>query len=311
MMKLKLQQFAAPGSLSALREATFDNLQLNCGIFLKNFDYSAITDADALLEAIQGEIADGSLLLGVTNGGGTFSVTREMRNPQIDGLRYRFKGGTFVDSADPFLSTTLVETTPENFAIGFGGAVTTSGKKTTVKMPTALTDASYLSNLCWVGDLADGRLVLICLYNALNISDFTFTFKDKGEGNFGVEFHGCQDDVIDYDEAPFEVVFFETSGEMGTFTVSSSAGTNVGGTALSTTNTLGSGEKYVYKVGNASAAPAANYHEAPDYTWTEWDGSSDINVGVSANGKKATLAVIDSNGKFIKSGSVTLVVKTA
>lgn len=210
MIKLKLQQFAAPGSLSALREATFDNLQLNVGIFVKNFKDTAdaCADAAALLTAIETAITTGTDLLGVTNGGGQFSVSREMRNPQIDGLRYRFKGGTFVDSADPQLSTTLAETTPENFAVALGGTATTTGKKTVVKMPTALSDSSYLDDLCWAGELADGRMVMICLYNALNTADFTFTFKDKGEGNFGVEFHGCQDEVADYDEAPFEVVFF-------------------------------------------------------------------------------------------------------
>lgn len=211
MMKLKLQQFAAPGSLSALREATFDNLQLNVGCFLKNFKTTAdgSADAGALLTAVEAAITAGTNLLGVTNGGGTFTVSREMRNPQIDGLRYRFKGGTFVDSADPQLTTTLVECTPENFALGFGGVATTSGKKTTVKMPTALSDSSYVDDLCWVGDLADGRLVMIVLYNALNVANFTFTFRDKGEGNFGVEFHGCQSDVAEYDYAPFEVVFFD------------------------------------------------------------------------------------------------------
>ena len=109
MLKLKLQQFAAPGSLSALREETFDNLQLNVGVFLKNFKTTAdaATDAEALLEDVLDEIESGEKLLGVTNGGGTFTVSREMRNPQIDGLRYRFKGGTFVDSADPQLTTTL------------------------------------------------------------------------------------------------------------------------------------------------------------------------------------------------------------
>lgn len=213
MLKLKLQQFGAPGSLSALREETFDNLQLNVGCFLKNFKDTAdaAADASALLTAVQAAITAGTNLLGATNGGGTFTVSREMRNPQVDGLRYRYKGGTFVDSADPQLSTTLVECTPENFAVGFGGTVTTSGKKTTVRMPTALTDSSYLTDLCWVGDLADGRLVMIVLYNALNIADFTFTFRDKGEGNFGVEFHGCQSNVAEYDYAPFEVVFFGTA----------------------------------------------------------------------------------------------------
>lgn len=313
MMKLNLQQFGAPGSLSALREEAFDNLQLNVGCFLKNFKDTAdsCADAGALLTAIESAIAAGTNLLGVTNGGGTFSVSKEMRKPTIDGLRYRFKGDAFVDSADPYLSTTLAECTPENFAIGINGEITTSGKKTTVKMRTALTDASYLGDLCWAGELADGRLVLIVLYNALNTSDFTFTFKDKGEGNFGVEFHGCQSDFSEYDYAPFEVVFFDTSGTMGELTVTSAAGTNVGETALSTTNSLSAGESYVYKVGTSQAAPAAQYHEIPDYTWDEWDGSSAINVGASANGKKLTLGVLNSSGKFIKSGSVTLAVKTA
>lgn len=199
---------SAPGSLSALREETFDNLQLNVGIFVKNFDYSSLADAAAVLTAIQAEITSGTNLLGVTSGGGTFSVSREMRDPQIDGLRYKFKGGTFVDSADPMISTTLKETTPENFALALGGEATTTGKKTVVKMPTALTDESYLDNLVWVGELADGRLVAINLYNALNTADFSFVFQDKNEGALSVEFHACQDDVQDYDEAPFEVVFF-------------------------------------------------------------------------------------------------------
>lgn len=210
MMKLKLQQFAAPGSLSALREETFDNLQLNVGIFLKNFKDTAdgCADAAALLAAIKSAITAGTKLLGATRGGGTFTVSREMRNPDVDGLRYRFKGGTFVDSSDPNLTTTLVETTPENFATALGTTVTTSGNKKTVKMTTALTEDSYLDDLCWVGDLADGRFVLICLFNAVNTADFTFTFQDKNEGAVGVEFHACQDKVDDYDYAPFEVVFF-------------------------------------------------------------------------------------------------------
>lgn len=311
MIKLKLQQFAAPGSLSALREATFDNLQLNVGIFVKNFDYDSIADADALRAAIVTEITSGENLLGATRSGGTFSVSREMRQPQVDGLRYRFKGGTFVDSTDPYLSTTLVESTPENFAAGFGGKIETSGKKTTVKMDTALTDDSYLDNLCWAGELADGRMVLINLYNALNTSNFTFTFQDKNEGSFAVEFHATQDSVEDYDEAPFEVVFFEhASAPEHTMTVTSAAGSAVGGTALTASYTLATGQTFVYKVGDATNAPVIHYAEQADYTWTEWDGDDEISVGTDANGYKVTVAALDSAGRAIKTGSATLVVKT-
>lgn len=311
---------SAPGSTNALRNATFDNLQLNAGIFIKNLVYTGTSapanaqELKALITGIlNGTVSEKGELLGATKGGGTFTVTRETRTPEIDGMRYKFKGGNFVDSVDAYLSTTLVEVTIDNVKELLGGTVTTDtgGLVTTITMETAIEDSDYLDNLCWVGDLSDGRLVLICLKNALNTADFTLTFTDKGEGTLAVEFHACQDEVNDYDTAPFEVVFFDTTGTIGEITISSAAGTNVGETAITTTNSLSAGQKYVYKVGTAQAAPVAVYHESPDYTWTEWDGSSAINVGTSANSKKATVAVIDSNSRFIKSGSATLVVKTA
>lgn len=204
---------SAPGFTNALRKETFDNLQLNAGIFVKNLTYNSITDATALKTAIANIITSGSnpagVLIGATRGGGTFTVTREMRTPEIDGMRYKFKGGNFVDSVDAYLSTTIVEVTPDNVADLLGGTATPSGKKTTVKMETAISSSDYLTNLCWIGDLSDGRMVLICLLNALNTADFTLTFSDKSEGTLAVEFHACQSNVNDYDEAPFEVVFFD------------------------------------------------------------------------------------------------------
>lgn len=303
---------SAPGSTSAIRSETFENLQLNAGLFIKNLDYSSIADATALRTAIAAAVTAGTNILGSTRGGGSFVVTREVREPEIDGRRYPFKGGKFVDSADARLSTTLVEITAENLVMALGGATaTTSGKKTTIKMHTAIQDSDYISSLTWFGDLADGRMVAITLKNALNTADFNLTFTDKGEGTLPIELHAHQATVLDYDEAPFEIVYFEPSGSMDELTISSAAGTNVGGTAITKNYTLGGGEHFVYKVGTAQSAPSIGYREEADYSWTEWDGSSEIDVGASANSKKITVAVVNSGGKALKSGSCTLAVKTA
>lgn len=302
----------APGHTSPIRTETFENLQLNAGIFLKEFDYSSIADASALKTAIASAITDGTKILGATRGGGSFVATREIRSPEADGKRYAFKGDKIVDSVDAKLSTTMIEMTPQNVVDAFGSATaTTSGKKTTIKLSTNISTDDYLDSLCWVGDLADGRLVLINLDNALNTADFNLTFTDKGEGTLPVEFHAHQDDVNDFDYAPFEIVYFEPDGTADTITVSSAAGTSVGYTALSTTNSLTSGQHYVYKIGDSTNAPSIGYREEPDYTWTEWDGSSEVNVGVAANGKKATIAVVNGSKKVVKkTGAVTLAVKT-
>lgn len=201
----------APGNTSPIRSETFENLQLNAGIFLLDLDYSSIADATALKTAIASAVTAGTGILGATRGGGTFTVTREMRTPEVDGMRYPFKGSDFVDSVDAFLSTTLIEVNSNNFKkLLASGSSTTSGKKTTVKMRTAIDpDTDYIEHLQWVGDLADGRLVMIELDNAINTADFSLTFTDKGEGTLAAEFHARQAEVTDYDYAPFRVVFFD------------------------------------------------------------------------------------------------------
>ena len=196
---------------SPIRTETFKKLQLNAGIFIKNLDYSNIADASALKTAIQTAVTAGTNILGATRGGGTFTVTREIRTPEVDGMRYPFKGSDFVDSIDAYLSTTLIEVTPDNIKAILGSATaTTSGKKTTIKMHTAIDpDTDYIETLTWVGDLADGQYVAITLDNAINTADFTLTFTDKGEGTLAAEFHARQASVEDYDNAPFEIVYFD------------------------------------------------------------------------------------------------------
>lgn len=200
----------APGLTSPIRSEAFQNLQLNAGVFLVGFDYSNIADATALKTAITTALATPSNILGVTRGGGSFTVTKEIRTPDVDGMRYPFKGADFVDSVDAYMSGTLLEVVPNNFKLLLGtGDVATSGKKTTVTMHTAIENTDYISHLAWVGDLADGRLVLIELDNAFNTADFSLTFTDKGEGTMTFEFHARQSNVNDYDNAPFRVVFFD------------------------------------------------------------------------------------------------------
>lgn len=198
---------SAIGLTTPARSAGLRNLQLNAGIFLLNFDRTGITTEAALRTAIAGAVTAGTNILGITRGGGSFQVTSEMRTPEFDGQRYRYKGGEFVDSADAFLTTTLIEVTPENLKYAIGsGSIDQSGN--IISMHTQVTDEDYIPTLTWVGDLADGSFVLIELKNALNTSGLNFTFTDKGEGTVPVEFHAHQDEVSDYDEAPFKIVFF-------------------------------------------------------------------------------------------------------
>ena len=202
---------SAPGLTSPIRPDAFKELQLNAGIFLVDFNYSTTATADALKTAIASAVTAGTNILGVTRGGGTFTVTKEIRTPEVDGVRYAFKGQDFIDSADAYLSGTLLEVNAINFKrlLSTGESVT-DGKKTTVTMHTAVNpETDYIPSLVWVGDIADGRLIMVVLDNAFNTADFSLTFTDKGEGTMPFEFHARQENVNDYDKAPFKVIFFD------------------------------------------------------------------------------------------------------
>ena len=201
------------GMTTPLTGNTFKKLILNAGAFLVGFDPSSYTTAETLKAAVLTALESADTCLGATRGGGTFTVSREMRQVEADGVRYRFVGDTFVDSSDGYISTTLIETgevKQMKRAMGTADA-TTTGAKTVLKMRTRIADTDYLANLCWVGDIADGGFVVIWLKNAFNTTDLTLTFTDKGEATLPVEFHAFQSNVEDYDYAPYEVIFLDAA----------------------------------------------------------------------------------------------------
>lgn len=196
---------------TGLRASTFENLQLNAGMFLANFDYSTATDAATLgaLLKTEREKASGSALIGATRGGGTFVCTPNTRSIEADGKREEWKGSSVNDGWTIKLTTTLLEINATNLKRSFGTAdVTDTEKKHTIKIRTDIKDADYIESLVWVGDTSKGY-VLIAIKNALNTAGATLTWTDKGEGTIPVEFTAHQDRLETDGYAPCEVIFFD------------------------------------------------------------------------------------------------------
>ena len=195
--------------LTGLRPTTFENLQLNAGAFLKNFNHSTYADADALETAILTALEAGTGVIGATRGGGTFQCTPTIRPIEADGKRYEFKGSTVNDGWTVKLTGTMLEVTPDNFADALMCATkTVSGKKTTLRIRTDIELTDYIESLCWVGDTSKG-LVLIELENALNLTGANFTFTDKGEGTLPFEFQAHQATLANMEYAPCSIIFFD------------------------------------------------------------------------------------------------------
>ena len=97
-------------------------------------------------------------------------------------------------------------------------------------------------------------------------------------------------------------------GELEEISVASAAGTAIGDTAITISEyTPGSGESYVYKTG-ATKAPEVGYGQKPDFSWTAWDGTSDI---TATTGHKIAIVSVDANGKAVAYGSATVTSKAS
>lgn len=207
--------------ITGLRKETFDNLQLDAGLFAVNLEYTTFTDAAQLISALkqlaaQNKVVDGvsaePALLGATIGGGTFQATPTIRNIEVDGKRYEFKGSQRNDGWTIQMTGTLKEITAGTLKTALVMAdVKVEGNVKKVTLHTDIKETDYIKSLIWVGDTSKGA-ALIDLKNALNTSGVSMTYTDKGEGTLPFTFVAHQDSVDDYDVAPVEIWFFEGNG---------------------------------------------------------------------------------------------------
>lgn len=95
----------------------------------------------------------------------------------------------------------------------------------------------------------------------------------------------------------------DSTPTLGSITVSSSAGTKSGDTAITVSEySQPSDETYKYKVANTTA-PTVKYGQKLTTGWTAWNGTSDI---TAATGKKITIASVDANNRAQAAGSATV-----
>lgn len=197
--------------VTGLRPDSFQNLQTDAGVFLKNFDWKQHETYDELLEAILAAIDMSEKNIGATIGGGSFQCTPTIRNREADGMRYPIVGSTVNDMWTVKLTGTMKEIRPHNFKDALICAdmeTNETGNITTIKVRTDIEESDYIPSLCWVGDTSKG-FVLIDLENALNLTGANFTFVDKGEGTLPFEFQAHAKDLASMKYAPVTIVFFE------------------------------------------------------------------------------------------------------
>lgn len=195
--------------ISAVTAETINNLSPDAGILLKNFNYDSATDAESLLALIDAEDAIKNNWLGATKGGINIQENRSFWTPEFDGKRMPFKGDKYFESAEPKITGTLVEISPENVKMASGAAsVETTGGVTVVQPHASIQIGDYLDNVVWVTNHGSKGLYLVELQNALCVSGINSQSTDKDILTIPFEFTGHAASVVGSDDLPITYKFY-------------------------------------------------------------------------------------------------------
>jgi hypothetical protein len=166
------------GRFTVIPQDTFDGLQLDAGVLLKNFDPTnptAPADADIIC---------------ATTGGITVSCTPTFSDlgSDVDNVPNNMKEFKHLDSWDCKISTSSLGTSPELIKMSLGCADIDA--QTSAIVPRKDLEQTDFASIWWVGDKANGGLVAVQLKNALSTSGFSLKTTKNGKGTVSLELTG-------------------------------------------------------------------------------------------------------------------------
>ena len=166
------------GTFTVIPQSTFEDMQLDAGILLKNFDPS------------NPEVVDADIVTATTGGiqitcQPSFSDLAE----DVDNVPNGMKEFKHLDSWECSMSTTALGTSPAMIRFALGCA-DIDGTDTTKIVPRADLKQTDFGDLWWVGDKADGGFVAVKIKNALSTEGFSLQTTKNGKGQTGLTIAG-------------------------------------------------------------------------------------------------------------------------
>ena len=196
------------GRYTAFPSNTFNALQMDAGVLLKNFNIE---------QAAAGEtgFTDDDIVCATTGGINPSCVaTYSDFAEDVDNAPVNVKEMKHLDGWECKLSTTSLGTSPELIKLSLGAADIDGVTKIIPRRSLKQTD---FSDLWWVGDRADGGFVAIKVINALSTGGFSLQTAKNGKGQITLEITGHVS-IDDQDTIP--MVFYSIDPALETYTVS-------------------------------------------------------------------------------------------
>lgn len=194
------------GKYTQVRETTPQELQLNAGIILRNFN-------PATAEYSREDI------FAATSGGVSFTdaVTFKDLFEDVDNMPKNTKEGKKIESREVTMSGTALTITPESAKVTMAAADIDDTDPTHIIPRDELTEDDF-NDFWWVGDYSDktgetnGGFCAIHIMNALSTGGFSLQTSDKAKGQFAFTYMAHYS-VENIKQVPYEMYIKQGTDE--------------------------------------------------------------------------------------------------
>lgn len=163
------------GAFTRIPESTFEGLQLDAGILLKNFDPA------------NPNVQDSDIICATTGGINVQAVASYSDlGEDVDNCPVNMKELKKLDGWDCKITTTALGNDVDTIRLALGAA-DKAGNRVVPRRELKQTD---FSTIWWVGDRADGGYVAVKLFNALSTGGLSLQTTKNGKGQISIELTG-------------------------------------------------------------------------------------------------------------------------
>ncbi len=191
------------GKFTQIPQDTFNTLQTDVGIVLKNFDPE------------EGTFDDADIVTATTGGiTATCVPTFSDMGEDIDNCPTGMLQLKNLENWECRLGFTALSAKEDTIRLSLGAADVKDGKIT----PRSTLKTTDFNDLWWVGDRKDGGMLAICLKNALSTGGFSLTTTKNGKGQLAFDLMGHYS-INAQKEVPMEFYVAEGTGTATTQSV--------------------------------------------------------------------------------------------
>lgn len=168
-----------------------------------NTEERLILDAGALYRN-RGETSEE--LIGATRGGAVFTVQRDDREVEVDGVKGPVKGLRRTVRHTARLEVTLVEVSEQTLMDLMRGTAVSDGTHRTVTPDNAIVAADFYTNIALIAEMADTTdPIEIRLLNAMPVGEWSVSLEDQNEGEVSLTFEAHYTTTA-LDDPPYRVL---------------------------------------------------------------------------------------------------------